>query len=165
ESETLKYITSQKLRTVCSDYVLSLEFNRSHQVVVKKKDLWQILRALDDAYLLSTSTRVRYDVYSKEALPRMNLIIPPFPQAIGALVTIDGNVINADTITWDWGDGSKPGKTSYPRFFPVHHSYAATGKYTIKARAEGKYGSIEKEIEIEIVEATITSTATQSVLP
>ncbi|MBU7020645.1 MAG: DUF4868 domain-containing protein [Theionarchaea archaeon] len=165
ESETLNKITPQKLKNVCSDYVLSLEFNGSNQVVVKKKDLWQILRALDDAYLLSTSTRVRYDVYSKEALPRMNIISPPSPQAIGTLVTIDGNVINADTITWNWGDDSKPGTMSYPRFFPVHHSYSAAKEYTVKACAEGKYGSIEKEIEIEIVEATITSTATQSVLP
>ncbi|MBU7014678.1 MAG: DUF4868 domain-containing protein [Theionarchaea archaeon] len=164
ESKTLALITPDTLDDVCNQYVLDLEFNRTRQIIVKQKDLWSILRALDDAYLLSTSTLVRYDVYSKEALPRIRIVGPPCPQVCGKVVTINGNVINADTVTWDWGDGST-GETSHPDFFPTEHTYKAAGEYTITANAQGKHGSVKKETEIKVVGSTINSTATQSVPP
>jgi hypothetical protein len=58
KSPALKLISKADLKGVYDEYVLDLEFTETGQVVVEQKNLWTILRALDDAYLLSTMTDI-----------------------------------------------------------------------------------------------------------
>ncbi|KYK38784.1 MAG: hypothetical protein AYK18_16675 [Theionarchaea archaeon DG-70] len=148
EGQTLDQFDAQKVARINRQYVLSLGFTPTGQMVVKPKDIWRILKVLADDYLVSSATILRYEVLSKTShLPRMAM--QPKVNARTRTVTIDGNVINADKVEWDWGDGSKPEVIASPPFIPKEHPYAP-GPYTITVTAYRRGRVIEKTFDVEI---------------
>jgi hypothetical protein len=66
----------------------------------------------------------------------------------GEIVEINGVALNAQSVTWDWGDGS-----TSTGLFPVGHVYTGSGSYTITGTEVGLDG------------VTVTTTTSASVGP
>ncbi|MBU7046196.1 MAG: DUF4868 domain-containing protein [Theionarchaea archaeon] len=142
-SPGLRNLKKKEVERICYEYILDLDFTASKQMIVNMKDLWTILRVLGDDYLHSTVTNFHYEVYSKSGGLKMRIdrtVIKGFE------VTVEGRVVNASRIDWNWGDNSKRGK----EWFPAKHRYGDQGKYTIMVTAFRGSLSVAEEIPIAI---------------
>lgn len=54
------------VQRISKDFDLELEFNENDELIIKGKDIWKILRILDDDHLNSIYSKTQYIVHSKE---------------------------------------------------------------------------------------------------
>jgi len=54
------------VQRISKDFDLELEFNENDELIIKGKDIWKILRLLDDDHLNSIYSKTQYIVHSKE---------------------------------------------------------------------------------------------------
>ncbi len=66
QNDFLVDLNKNLVQKISKDYDLELEFNENDELIIKKKDIWKILRILDDDHLNSIYSKVQYIVHSKE---------------------------------------------------------------------------------------------------
>ena len=62
-SEIIDKLTKDKIKQVISDFSLKIGLDTSGMIIADKNNIWDVLRILDDDYLKSDSTSLKYEAH------------------------------------------------------------------------------------------------------
>lgn len=65
KSDILNSLNTKRISEINSQYNLDLNFTEDGKIIVSNKNIWTVLRVLDDEYLESSMTDNKYEVHSK----------------------------------------------------------------------------------------------------
>lgn len=65
KSDILNFLNTKRISEINRQYNLDLDFTEDGKIIVSHKNIWTVLRVLDDEYLESSMTDNKYEVHSK----------------------------------------------------------------------------------------------------
>lgn len=65
KSDILNSLNTKRISEINRQYNLDLNFTEDGKIIVSHKNIWTVLRVLDDEYLESPMTDIKYEVHSK----------------------------------------------------------------------------------------------------